>query len=397
MITSTKDETPNSTTITKQFMHHHQSITQSSTDLTSSLPSSASSPCTCSTSDNKESLNKQKKQEHQQQQQRHPLILSRKDTVYTTSNPIHNAIAGACAGAFARTAVAPVERIKLLMQLGGSIEGGVVRSGASAWSVAKGVYTDQGLLAFWRGNTPNVLRQAGTSALNFMLMDRYKTLITPVMNYTLSFPSHRTERERRKRRSLLKSFLSGGLAGGTTTTVLYPAEFLRTRLALDLGGGERARCYPNGMRDVFSSTLKSDGVKGLYQGYGIALSGVVVYRALHLGGYDAVKTEVMHGKEMKGERKELEMWERFLIAQVVSLVAGTMCYPIDSVKRRLMMQAGQTMEMRQYKNSIDCFKKVWASEGMKGFYLGIGPNILRSFGGALLLVAYDVFKGMGFK
>jgi len=52
------------------------------------------------------------------------------------------------------------------------------------------------------------------------------------------------------------------------------------------------------------------------------------------------------------------------------------------------------MDQRRYKNSIDCFRKVWKVEGVRGFYLGIGPNLVRSFGGSLLLVGYDVFKGM---
>eukprot|EP00957_Ditylum_brightwellii_P008637 655578-Ditylum_brightwellii.AAC.1 len=163
------------------------------------------------------------------------------------------------------------------------------------------------------------------------------------------------------------------------------------------------------MRDVFISTWNADGVRGLYQGYGIALFGVVVYRALHLGGYDAVKSELIHRKTLSLEYNQqqhstkarkikfndtLTIGERFAVAQIVSVVAGTMCYPIDSVRRRLMMQAGEPVELRRYRNSLDCFRKVMTQEGIRGFYLGIGPNLVRSFGGALLLVTYDAFKVM---
>jgi len=182
--------------------------------------------------------------------------------------------------------------------------------------------------------------------------------------------------------------------GGTTTTVLYPIDFLRTRLAMDVGSSSDLRRYPRGMRDVLYHTLKADGIKGIYQGYGIALSGVVVYRALHLGGYDACKTEIIHWRRKSAQAADLSLAERFFAAQFVSIVAGSACYPIDSVRRRLMMQAGLPKASRIYYNSIDCFQKVWKAEGMKGFYLGIGPNIFRSFGGSVLLVGYDVFKGM---
>ena len=245
-----------------------------------------------------------------------------------------------------------------------------------------------------------MIRQGGAAALNFMLMDRYKAAIAPIMAHTLRIPSNRPHIERKKRRKVLSSFLSGGLAGGTTTTVLYPIEFLRTRLAMDMGSTDRL--YPRGMRDVFFGIYKTDGLRGMYQGYGIALGGVVLYRALHLGGYDACKTEVLHRRRkqsLNGGRSDfsdeiLTLPERFAIAQVVSIVAGTICYPIDSVRRRLMMQAGQRLSDRPYNNSIHAFRRVFVEEGIRGFYLGIGPNLIRSAGGALLLVAYDVFKSM---
>eukprot|EP00585_Thalassiosira_rotula_P003537 CAMPEP_0196147558 /NCGR_PEP_ID=MMETSP0910-20130528/25684_1 /TAXON_ID=49265 /ORGANISM="Thalassiosira rotula, Strain GSO102" /LENGTH=415 /DNA_ID=CAMNT_0041410005 /DNA_START=70 /DNA_END=1317 /DNA_ORIENTATION=+ len=364
------------------------------------------------------------------------------------TTPAKDAVAGACAGAFAKTVVAPIERVKLLMQLQFSIDkrskhnnsgatsvvsaAGQTTSPSAgtrklgAWEVAERVYRRQGIWAFWRGNTPNVIRQGGTSALNFLLMDWYKTAISPLLVWSLRLPSNRDPEIRQKRRSIFSSFLSGGLAGGTVTTVLYPVEFVRTRLAMDIGRGTQdvPRLYPGGTRDVCLSIWRADGWRGLYQGYGIALMGVVLYRALHLGGYDAVKTEILHrrGHQMApgdfhitndktrisgqnnllsggGSRDSksisssgLTMGERFLAAQIVSIFAGTACYPIDSIRRRLMMQAGLPREERLYMNSFDCFRRVIATEGFRGFYLGIGPNLLRSFGAALLLVSYDVFK-----
>lgn len=310
-----------------------------------------------------------------------------------------DAFAGAAAGAAAKTISAPIERIKLLKQLQHSVDPKDAEGlRGSAWSVAKTVCRNEGILAFWRGNTPNVLQQAGTTALNFMFMDWYKSAINPIVNLTLSLPSNRPYEDRIKRRKMISAFLSGGLAGGTALTVLYPVAFLRTRLALDVGNHQGIRKYPRGMRDVFCSIMKTDGIKGLYQGYGIAISGVILYRAMHLGGYDNIKTELLHRRRKKSpeldSNDELTLMERFVCAQIVSIVAGTMCYPIDSVRRRMMMQAGKPMAERKYSNSLNAFRRIFVDEGMKGFYLGIGPNLFRSFGGALLLVGYDTFKGM---
>jgi solute carrier family 25 (adenine nucleotide translocator) protein 4/5/6/31 len=347
-------------------------------------------------------------------------LSSKESNSERVKTSLMDAIAGAAAGVFAKTAVAPIERIKLLIQLQKSIQSSpttrnntatatatitaiakatpkttisTMKISGSAWNVARTVYNEEGFIAFWRGNTPNVLRQAGATALNFMLMDWYKSAISPILNATLALPSNRPHADRKKRRKIISSFLSGGLAGGTTTTFLYPVEFCRTRLALDVGC---RRMYPRGMRDVFCTIWKTDGLKGMYQGFGVALTGVVLYRALHLGGYDACKTELLHRRRKNGSNADsiVTMGERFAIAQVISITAGTICYPIDSVRRRLMMQAGQPVDVRLYSNSIHAFQRIFMEEGVKGFYLGIGPNLMRSFGGALLLVSYDVFRGM---
>ena len=350
---------------------------------------------------------------------------------------LRDAAAGAAAGALAKTAVAPVERVKLLMQLGtaptgagagAGAGGGAVPPGWTAWEVAGSVLRNQGPLAFWRGNAPNVVRQAGAASLNFLLMDRYKAALAPFltreeddyrggMRRNGSSSDHSSDW--RWDRRMCSSLGSAGLAGGTATTVLYPVEFLRTRLALDAGAAAGVRRYPRGMRDVLGKIWTSDGIRGLYQGYGIALAGVVVYRALHLGGYDLAKAEVGRRRRRRsrgsgsgsgsggtgtgtgtgigigiGIGDDLTLPEKFATAQVVSMAAGTVCYPLDSVRRRLMMQAGTPVKSRPYRNSLACFRGVWRSEGVGGFFLGIGPNLVRSFGGAVLLVGYDVIKGM---
>ena len=338
---------------------------------------------------------------------------------------LRDAAAGAAAGALAKTAVAPVERVKLLMQLGtaptgagAGVGGGAVPPGWTAWEVAGSVLRNQGPLAFWRGNAPNVVRQAGAASLNFLLMDRYKAALAPFLAREEDGYRGRMRRnggssndqssDWRWDRRMCSSLGSAGLAGGTATTVLYPVEFLRTRLALDAGAAAGVRMYPRGMRDVLGKIWTSDGIRGLYQGYGIALAGVVVYRALHLGGYDLAKAEV--GRRRRRNRgsggtgtgtgtgigigDDLTLPEKFAAAQVVSMAAGTVCYPLDSVRRRLMMQAGTPVKSRPYRNSLACFRGVWRSEGVRGFFLGIGPNLVRSFGGAVLLVGYDVIKGM---
>lgn len=310
------------------------------------------------------------------------------------------AVAGAFAGAMSRTLLAPIERIKLLKQLQGSVKN-EFSANQSAWEVAIKVYREQGILAFWRGNVPNVLRVSGTAAINFTCMDYYKrAAVSPVLErFQQHYESKLTPEELQRRCKLAASFISGGLAGATATTLLYPIEFVRTRLAMDTGGADagRPRKY-TGMIDVSRKIYRSDGILGLFQGYGIALTGGVVYRILLLGGYDALKGELLFRKTqqqtLKSTSTELSWGERIISAQFISLTAGTIAYPFDSVRRRMMMQSGQPMAERQYRNSIHCITSVLGTEGIRGLYLGIGPNILRSVSGAFLLVGYDRIRSL---
>ena len=126
-----------------------------------------------------------------------------------------------------------------------------------------------------------------------------------------------------------------------------------------------------------------------------------MYRVMYLGGYDVLKGEVLFQKQKRQHSAEtsttpakLSWGERILSAQAISLTAGTISYPFDSVRRRMMMQAGVPAGERLYRNSIHCITTVLKEEGFTGFYLGIGPNIVRSLGGAIMLVGYDSIRAM---
>jgi solute carrier family 25 (mitochondrial adenine nucleotide translocator), member 4/5/6/31 len=272
------------------------------------------------------------------------------------------AVAGACAGALAKTAVAPIERVKLLRQLETTLSNPTYRNKTTI-QIASQILRDEGILAFWRGNYHNVLQHSGTSALNFMLMDYYKAMAQRTTNSSTG--------------TMYYSFLCGGLAGSTATTVLYPIQFLRTRLAADVAT-DGIRQYP----------------RGIYQGYGIAVAGVFLYRSLHLGGYDVLKEWWWkHNRQMEDgmpchEPHTIPWTEKFIIAQIVSLLAGTVCYPIDTVRRRLMMQAG--LENKLFRHAFHAFYGIARTEGILGFFRGLAPNLVRSLGSSLLLLSYDV-------
>ena len=69
-----------------------------------------------------------------------------------------------------------------------------------------------------------------------------------------------------------------------------------------------------------------------------------------------------------------------LLRQTVTTVAGIISYPMDTVRRRMMMQSGRKGADVMYKNTLDCWRKVAAQEGTGAFFKGAFSNVLRGTG-----------------
>jgi len=118
----------------------------------------------------------------------------------------------------------------------------------------------------------------------------------------------------------------------------------------------------------------------LYQGFGVSVQGIIVYRGAYFGLYDTALGVLFENP------KTANFFAKWAVAQVVTAAAGVVSYPFDTVRRRMMMQAGGE---RQYHGTIDCWRKVAATEGFKGFFKGAWSNVIRGAGGAFVLVLYD--------
>jgi solute carrier family 25 (adenine nucleotide translocator) protein 4/5/6/31 len=175
---------------------------------------------------------------------------------------------------------------------------------------------------------------------------------------------------------------SGGAAGASSLLFVYSLDYARTRLANDAksskkGGGERQF---NGLLDVYRKTLASDGIAGLYRGFAISCAGIVVYRGLYFGIYDSLKPVVLVGP------LEGNFLASFLLGWGITIGAGLASYPIDTVRRRMMMTSGEAVK---YKSSLDAFRQIIAKEGTRSLFKGAGANILRAVAGAGVLSGYD--------
>jgi len=179
-----------------------------------------------------------------------------------------------------------------------------------------------------------------------------------------------------------KNIASGGAAGAMSLLFVYSLDYTRTRLANDAKsskkGGERQF---NGMFDVYKKTLKSDGIVGLYRGFLISCFGIIVYRGCYFGFYDTLKPMLLGG--------DAGVMSSFLLGYGVTVTSGLISYPIDTIRRRMMMTSWQAVK---YKGSIDCAVQILKHEGFMSLMKGAGANILRGVAGAGVLAGFDKFK-----
>lgn len=287
--------------------------------------------------------------------------------------------AGGISGTVAKTCTAPIERVKLIIQTQDAnplIKSGEVPRYTGIVNCFTRVYQEQGLKAFWRGNFTNVIRYFPTQAFNFAFKDTIKALFpkySPKDQFGMFF---------------LTNMASGGLAGAGSLTIVYPLDYARTRLASDVGSGQKSF---NGLADCLVKTAKGpSGVMGLYNGFGVSVIGIIPYRGVYFGLFDSLSGI----NPMRKEKGFVGLASKFAIAQFTAISAGYASYPFDTVRRRLQMQSEKPKSEWLYKGTMDCFSKIMKDEGMGAMFKGAGANALRTVGAALVLVLYGEIKTM---
>jgi len=279
-------------------------------------------------------------------------------------------LSGVAAGV-SKTAAAPIERVKLLVQNQDEMikQGRLDKPYTGVIDCTTRVLKTEGVYPFWRGNLANVLRYFPTQALNFAFKDTIKALF-------------KTPKDASDLRKFGTNIASGGFAGTMSLTVVYSLDYARTRLANDSKGKGGERQF-NGLIDVYTKTIKSDGVAGLYRGFVISAVGIFIYRGMYFGLYDTLKPMLLGADAGVGAS--------FLLGWAVTITAGLLSYPIDTVRRRMMMTSGAAVK---YKSSIDCAGQVIKNEGFMSLMKGAGANILRGVAGAGVLAGFDKFKAV---
>ena len=126
---------------------------------------------------------------------------------------------GGTSGAISKTATAPIERVKLVIQTQDAnpkIRSGEVPRYTGIGNAFMRIKAEQGMGAFWRGNGVNVIRYFPTQAFNLAFKDSIKK----------AFPKYDPKTEFWKFFGV--NLASGGAAGAASLTIVYPLDYART-------------------------------------------------------------------------------------------------------------------------------------------------------------------------
>lgn len=286
-------------------------------------------------------------------------------------NFLETSVLSGTAAIISKTVSAPIERVKLMIQNQDEMmkQGRLEKPYKGMIDCTVRTFHAEGVLPFWRGNVPNCIRYFPTQALNFAFKDNVRALFNPQKT-----DSHGV--------TFYKNVASGGAAGAMSLVFVYSLDYARTRLANDTLAAQKGTSREfNGLTDVYVKTMKADGIAGLYRGFCLSCVGIIVYRGFYFGLYDTIKPIVLGA--------DAGLTVSFLLGYAVTIVSETLAYPIDTVRRRLMMTSNQAVK---YKSSLDCAASILRNEGPMSFMKGTFANILRGIAGAGVLAGFDKLK-----
>eukprot|EP00586_Coscinodiscus_wailesii_P000221 CAMPEP_0172481530 /NCGR_PEP_ID=MMETSP1066-20121228/7471_1 /TAXON_ID=671091 /ORGANISM="Coscinodiscus wailesii, Strain CCMP2513" /LENGTH=289 /DNA_ID=CAMNT_0013243905 /DNA_START=90 /DNA_END=956 /DNA_ORIENTATION=- len=261
---------------------------------------------------------------------------------------------GGLAGMIAKTATAPLERIKMLSQTG---EHGLSKTNQSISTLFRSIIANEGVVGLWAGNGANLLRIFPAKGVVFASNDFWRNQCQKYLVPSSSSSSRQSKEDKTLPGHL--SFLSGGLSGTTATAVTYPLDFARGRMSGKLATDARTPRAYKGIVNTITLTVKDEGFMALYKGATPTLLGAIPYEGIKFGTVGVL--EVLFPVDDL-QSTGSGVWRKVCFGGVGGVMAGLITYPNDTVRRMLQLQ-GSRGTVDVYTGYWDCVRKVYSRYG----------------------------------
>lgn len=276
--------------------------------------------------------------------------LNKTDTEIVSIKKLNNTeiiitslLAGATAGAAAKTTIAPLDRTKINFQISNK-----PYSAREALRFVKETYVKEGLTSLWRGNSATMARIIPYAAIQFTAHEQWKR----VLQVDPTSPP-------------LIRLMAGSLAGVTSQSLTYPLDMARARMAVT-----HKEKYGT-LRQVFVKIWKEEGPRTFYRGYIPTIMGVIPYAGVSFFTYDTLKK---HYTDYTGQKKPHAL-ASLLFGAIAGMLGQSSSYPLDIVRRR--MQTTPYHESK-YQTIMGTLTTIYEEEGIRrGFFKGLSMNWVK--------------------
>ncbi|KAK1991180.1 mitochondrial carrier [Colletotrichum falcatum] len=281
--------------------------------------------------------------------------------------------AGATAGLFSRFVIAPLDVVKIRLQLQThslsdplsvqSANGGPVYKGTL--NTIRHILANEGITGLWKGNVPAELLYVCYSAVQFTAYRSTTQLLQAVFDNRLP--------------NTAESFIAGAAAGAAATTATYPLDLLRTRFAAQ--GNDRV--YTS-LRTAVADIYRDEGPRGYFRGLGPGVAQIVPYMGIFFALYEGLRLPLgdLHLPWGGGDATAGVM---------ASVMSKTAVFPLDLVRKRIQVQ-GPTRSRYVHKNipeypgAVRAMRIILAKEGARGLYRGLTVSLLKAAPGSAITV-----------
>lgn len=256
-------------------------------------------------------------------------------------------VAGGGAGVVSRTATAPLDRLKVLLQVQASSQNRIGIASGFKMMVKEG-----GVKSLWRGNGANVVKIAPESAIKFFAYEKAKKLLGADD----------------KQLGVSERLTAGAMAGVASQTSIYPLEVLKTRLALRRTGQYR------GLFHAAYVILTTEGVRSFYRGLFPSLLGIIPYAGIDLAIYETLKN--LYLNYHKNQSADPGVFVLLACGTASSTCGQLASYPLSLVRTKLQAQA-RSKDATGGDNMVSVFKRILQEDGPRGLYRGLAPNFMK--------------------
>lgn len=263
-------------------------------------------------------------------------------------------ISGGIAGAVSRTLTAPLDRVKIIMQVSSKKK--------KIIDIVKKIYKEENSLAFFKGNGTNIIKIMPETAIKFTIFEKMNIFLVENFN-----SSHN-----------INKLISGATAGICSQTFIYPLEITKTRLAL------AKKKYYRGIFDCLRKIIKYEGFKSLYKGWLASSLGIIPYASVDLTLFYIFKE-----RYIQRYQKEPGIFVLLSMGATSGAFGQFVAYPFALVRTRLQSQ-GMINRPIIYNGVYDCIKKTITNESFFGLYKGLLPNYMKSI--PAVSITYAVFE-----